>query len=563
MRIIRLTYPLLLLLFFLFSAVCVAEVNSEGENTGQSAPQPKAKITFDVWEYQVEGNHLLGSTDIENVLTPYLGIHKTIEDIDAARRSLEGYYRNKGYPTVLVSIPEQDILAGAVKLQVVEAKIDRLALKGVDFFSIERMKQKIPSAARGNVLFLPDFQQQLAALNQMSSDRSVTPVIKPGIRPGTVDLDLRVKESTPLHGAVELTNKSGSTSNPLRMSTSLGYYNLFQKEHSFSLSYQTAPENPQEVQVLTGTYVMRIPGSENVLAAYAVKTNSDVASVAGLNVLGTGNIVGVRNIIPFASSASGTHSVVLGIDRKDFNEQLVFLDDAVPVTTPLDYITFSAQYSGTLRGASQTRFSAGVNFGVRGLGDDYIDCQVKDAQGNILTQQVNEFECKRFKGRSNYLYLKSSAGRTQNLFWGFAIDFQATGQLTNGPLISNEQISAGGVDTVRAYYESQAIGDYGLISRVELQHDSVPGLFKSKWFQKIRPYVFGDGGAVFTSQPLPGEDDASGLLSAGVGLDGQILKYASFKLDYAMALRDFGNPQSSSYVGRGDWRLHFTTAFTF
>ena len=86
--------------------------------TAQSKPQ------FDVWEYQIQGNSRLAAIDIERAVYVYLGPAKTIDDVELARAALEQVYRDKGFATVLVDIPEQDVIDGVVYLSVTEGQVE-------------------------------------------------------------------------------------------------------------------------------------------------------------------------------------------------------------------------------------------------------------------------------------------------------------------------------------------------------------------------------------------------------------------------------------------------------
>ena len=61
-------------------------------------------------EYRVEGNTLMRPIDIERAVTPYLGEEKSIKDVESARQSLEKLYHDHGYQTVLVNIPQQEVV---------------------------------------------------------------------------------------------------------------------------------------------------------------------------------------------------------------------------------------------------------------------------------------------------------------------------------------------------------------------------------------------------------------------------------------------------------------------
>src|SRR5262245_52201464 len=67
---------------------------------------------FLISEYRVLGNTVLPNIEIEETLYPRLGPDKTIDDVEKARSALESYYHDRGYGTVFVDVPEQDVSDG-------------------------------------------------------------------------------------------------------------------------------------------------------------------------------------------------------------------------------------------------------------------------------------------------------------------------------------------------------------------------------------------------------------------------------------------------------------------
>ncbi len=517
--------------------------------------QPK----FDVWEYRVENNSLLEAQTIELAVYPFLGPDKTINDIEAARRALEQTYRDVGYPTVLVDIPEQEVNEGVVRLHATEGRIERLKVSGAKYFSLSRMKAMVPALAEGNVPRLAEMQAQLARLNRASPDRFVTPVLRPGKTPGTMEMELRVIDKLPLHAGVEVNNQHSSSTSPLRVSTSLRYDNLWQREHSLSLQFQTAPEEPEQVQVFSGTYLFGLPYSDNLVAMYGVHSSSSVATLGSLTVIGKGDIIGVRDILPLTSSENFYHSLSIGADYKDFAQDISTGDASVLVTTPLSYLGFTVQYNATAKDAGgNTQFGMGINFGIRGLADDRIDCEIRDGNGNIIIEKANEFECNRFGTAANYIYFRPSLVRNQRLPLGASLNATFEGQFSQSLLVSNEQFSAGGASSVRGYGQSQFLGDYGARTSLELYSPSLaPRAAQKFWMQNFRLLAFADAAAIFVREPLPGQDYREGLASVGAGLRTTALKKMGADLDIAYPLRDSGT------VKAGDWRVHFRLEFGF
>src|SRR5262245_13341806 len=93
-----------------------------------AAAGASASPRLDIWEYYVSGNSVLEPEVIAQACAPYLGPARTPEDVDAARAALETLYRERGYRTVGVSIPQQTVKGGVVRLEVVENRVGQLAV---------------------------------------------------------------------------------------------------------------------------------------------------------------------------------------------------------------------------------------------------------------------------------------------------------------------------------------------------------------------------------------------------------------------------------------------------
>jgi hemolysin activation/secretion protein len=98
---------------------------------GNAASNPAApQAQFDVHEYRVLGNTVLENRDIETVLYPLPGDHKTLADVEIARATLEKTYHDRGFGTVFVDIPEQDVTDRIVRLKVTEGRLHEVHIAG-------------------------------------------------------------------------------------------------------------------------------------------------------------------------------------------------------------------------------------------------------------------------------------------------------------------------------------------------------------------------------------------------------------------------------------------------
>lgn len=520
-----------------YGADDAAEATKNGEPVAVSATRRSPR--FDIWEIRVEGNTLLDRKLVERTVYPFLGPQKTVQDVEDARQALENFFRNSGFSTVIVDIPEQSVSTGIVRLSVIEGSVDRLRVTGSRYFLPSRIRAGVPELEPGNIPNIPRLQEQLKALNQANPDRSVTPVMRPGRTPGTVEVELKVKDAFPLHGDVELNDRYSRDTTKLRASANLRYANLWQRGHSASVLFSTAPREPDEVKVFAGTYVAPLRG-QDVLAAYVVSSRSDVATAGDLTVLGDGTIVGARFVHPFPFDGGYFHSATLGLDYKDFSET-VSPQGGPGDERNIDYLNFMVEYRGTVPGEkNKLGFGVSANFGVRGLGNG-----------------ETEFAQKRVGGKPNYIYAGAFFDYSREVLSDSWLSLRIEGQRADSPLVSNEQYSAGGAESVRGYYESQVLADDAVLGGLEW---SSPALYRSRLAEHgldIRLLTFVEGAVLRLQQPLPGQDRYEDIESAGFGLRVDTKAGFDASFDWAWALA------TSRDVERGDARAHFRLHYGF
>jgi hemolysin activation/secretion protein len=207
-------------------------------------PPPSPK--FEVRQYEVSGNTLLPWATVDRCFTNAVGAEVSLEQIQKALGELQLAYRERGFATVLVALPQQQLTNAIVKVQVTEGRLVDVRVVGNDHFSSNNIIRALPTAREA--LLWKDatlnslvFQRELDVANQ-NRDRQIYPTIVPGPEPGTSALTLKVKDRLPLHGRLELNNYSTPGTPDWRINSSLQYNNVWQREHQLGLSYGFTPE---------------------------------------------------------------------------------------------------------------------------------------------------------------------------------------------------------------------------------------------------------------------------------------------------------------------------------
>lgn len=477
--------------------------------TADPAPDAGKQARFDIYEFRVLGNSVLDERAIDRAVSPFLGPDKSFQDVEAARTALEAAYHEKGYGTVFVDIPEQSVDDGVVRLKATEGRLHASTVTGAKYYSERQIKAAVPAAAPGTVPDLPALQSQLSAVNAATPDRSVTPVLKAGPEPGTVDLALKVDDHLPLHGSLELNNQYTPDTKPLRLTGYLSYDNLFGAMHSLSLQYQAAPQETKDAGVFAAGYVA--PWGPGKLSATYIHSASNVTTVSSLGVIGKGSIYGLHYGYPVTAKPGLIEDVTAGIEYKRFAQ------DAGSVKSPISYAALSVIYSGSrLTDARNYTWSAGPMFGVRGVGSP-----------------AQDFANKCFECRQNYFVVRADGSVDEHLPHGFDALLRLAGQYSVTPLVSNEQFLNGGALTVRGYYEAESLGDRGLRGTLELR---APSVLPASLGLRATPFAFTDAGDIAYVSPLPAQPTSVFLASVGAGINLDFAQHLLGTLTYAHAL---------------------------
>jgi hemolysin activation/secretion protein len=487
----------------------------------------------------VSGNSLLTDAVIENAIDPHMGEDKSIGDVEKARAALEKAYQEAGYLTVLVTIPEQKVEDGSIALQVLEASVQRTAVKGAEYTLPSAVKALVPELAENKVPNFNKVQQQLAAANSRSTLKA-TPVLRAGSQPGRVEVQLDVDDRPPVSGSVELNNRQSAGTTPTRLSTNLRYDNLWQLGHSLGITTQVAPERIDDTRVFVGTYSLPVGSAGNTATAYWVSSRSRFASLAGapdIGLLGNSDILGLRYSHKLHMASDRAFVGTLGLDRKDMRQTLL-VAGAGSFDTPIIYTplmaNLNASYFTDLQRAS---LDSTVVVGVRGLLGD------TDA----------EFSARRTGTTASFLALRSTLNYSRNIGRWLAVG-RLGAQVSPNPLLPSEQMIAGGADTVRGYYEGERAGDYGANLSLEVRTPMVNIREKlAGW--RVGGVAFIDMASVGTHVTSAAVSQQHTLASLGVGLRWNGPGSFSADADLAAALMDGSTTKSgaSRLHARGIW----------
>ena len=487
---------------------------------------------LEIKSFEVVGTTLIPPSEVQRIVKPYLGASRYMSDIQAARDALQSAYDERGFPTVAVQLPKQTLLDGRVRIEVIEARLGAVQVDnpGIDWYSESGVRKATPHLTPGALVRTEDLEGDLARANR-PQDRRVTPVLKAGQEPGTVDLDLKVDDRVPVHGSLEWNNYRTPGTPRQRMNARVSYENLWQLEHEIAVQYTFVPTPKaqfDDVQVWVLSYVAPNPWrDQDRLFAYAAW--SDTASLlptnTSINSLGNGFTTGARyNLglpLPFVEWDWYEHALVLGVDYKSIENALV--QGVNTINTPIRYLPWSVSYQGTVvRPHGFATVTAGTDFhfaGTISTGGTKEDFQnnrggINDnnlVDGTYAIYHLDVDTTLRLPGLLQTLaqgrFLELPAPR-RSFDDDASLVVGLSGQYADEPLVSTEQFPLGGRYSVRGYLEGEAFGDHGWDLQMEVRTPALRGFLGGYLGEKIQGLLFYDVGEYYLleTQKHPGEE---------------------------------------------------------
>lgn len=520
-----------------------------------------ADVTFNIARFQVDGNSLLSASELESLAAPYVGEKKNYGDVQKALEALEGAYRGKGYGTVQVFVPEQELTSGVVRLNVTEAVIGKVSVQGNKLFDESNIRASLPLLKEGQPPNMRQLSENIQLANE-SPAKQVEVTLGVGEKDGTVDAKVKVSEENPEKYFVTLDNTGSGATGKHRVGFAYQNANLLGGDEALTLAYTTSPDKPSGVKVDVFSAAFRMPfyalGDSLDLIYGNSNVNTPTTQIipgGALGLVGKGEVLGVRWNHLFPRQGEYTSRLVLGFDYKHMNTTCAGVainvpSPTVPACVPHTLRPASATYSGKWENPG---FVADFNIGLAynfGMGVRYTG--LGNAAGKIDNYSLiannrpvpDNFVVSRFGG-SYAQALGDWQGR-----------IAITGQYSPTAVVPAEQIGIAGSNSVRGFNERAVATDSGYFVNVEAYSpDFAPNLGVPG---NLRAVIFHDLARGW-NEDSQGQLSSVGIASVGAGLRYGIAKDFSLRVDLANVIK--AGPTGTE--SRGDWRGHFALSVGF
>lgn len=473
--------------------------------------------TFFVKRIDLIGMESFTIEDFKSILQRYEDREVSVEELEILTKKIEREYLRKGVVAACF-IPPQEIEEGIVILQVVEAKMGELKIKDHTHFGPERIVyywQLNPD----EILRYDKISRSLQMMNK-NPDREVKAALYAGEKPQTTDIALDVKTAFPIHLTASFDREGGTSTGVKRRGIGLRHNNFLGFDDTLLVGYSFGED-------YTGRYVFHsVPVSSfgtSLLYGYSYSKSFPK-----------------KELEPFlVDSRSRNTSISLHQDlfkEDEYIGEISFGLDIKDKTIIRDTGTLNKDRLRILRFGSNSLY--------RGFGSiTRVNSELSQGINLFGARRKNPLSSREAKNTFTKANIEVTHKRMLPLKLQAALRF--VGQLSSTKLVPQEEMSLGGINSVRGYPAADYLADTALQTNLELL---IPAFFiptKLKVPYATRPLkddltavLFLDYAYGKRRGPSSEDKETVNLKSIGAGLRLRLFDQALLRLEWGFPIGD-------------------------
>ena len=420
-------------------------------------PEPKARDggpCREIGIIELKGASLLGARDIDDILARYRGTCMGVVELERLLSEVTAAYIRKGYIGARAYLPQQDLSTGTLVIEVIEGQVEGVRIDDGGKKSISVMN--VAPGMVGKPLDLRDLEQALDQVNRLASNNASFD-IEPGSRPGDSVVVLRNVPQRAWRGMFTYDNHGARNTGREQVGVTvmgdnpLGFNDFISVGHRRSHPYKdgvTASESSSLTYVLPYGYsTFNLSVSESEYAATISAPSGVTLSTHGTS---RSAILGADHLLyrDGASLLRGMASITVKESKNYLEDILLQVSSRRLSVLDLDF--------------SYTTLVAGGMFSL----------QLGYAKGltafNALRDGANlpSWAPRAQFGKIKYGFSYALPFKLLNT--DFMLASNLVGQKSEDVLYGSEQISIGGIYSVRGFVDNTLAGDDGYFIRNEL-----------------------------------------------------------------------------------------------
>lgn len=426
-----------------------------------------------------------------------LGTSEIVEILGEITRD----YVLRGYVSTRAYLPTQDLSGGQLEFLVVEGKIEKLRVEGGPQRGISP-GNTFP-AKPGDLLNLRDLEQGIDQVNRLTSNKA-TLDIQPGSAPGLSDVLIRNEPGPFYHLMSSADNQGSAATGKHQLGTTLSLDSVLGLTEFISFTHRVSIPNTAQQHAVSNSLLLGVPFGYTTLNFNASRSRyaSTVKAPSGRDLATSGD--------------SGSHT--LALDRVVHRDQT----QRVTVTGAFTNKKTRNFLEGQLLGVSSRTLSVlDLDGGVTTrLGQGALSMTLGWAQGLTAAGALRDIDgLPDSAPRAQFKKIKYTASYSLPWRWldsDWTLSSQVTGQVALTTLFGSEQVSIGGIYSVRGHEKNALSGDSGYFLRNELSVRAPVSLAATQL--PLRLFVGLDAGAVRNRAPdVPQGSLAGSAFGASLG----------------------------------------------
>ena len=494
---------------------------------------PDETLVFTVNCYLIEGSTVFSQAALAEVVAPFTG-EVTYAEVLAARSAINQLYLDNGYLTTGAYIPEQTLADNTVVIEVVEGEVTEIEVTGLQRLNPGYVSSRIALATE-KPLNVPQLQEALQLLQLDPLIATINADLAQGTQPGENILRLEVREADSFNAQVDLSNDRAISIGTFRRGISVTEGNLWGLGDRATLSYN----NTDGSNVVDVSY--RVPLSPR-------NTTLELRYLNGLNRIITEPFEELDIKSRSQYWEFNLRQPIVQTLNQELSLGLIFSHQAIE--TSILGVPFPLSDSADINGRTKVSALRFVQEWVYRSPQDAIALRSQFSWGvDWWDATINETtpDSRFWSWRGQFQYLRLLAPDT-------TIIFRSTVQRSDRALMGLEQLSAGGLGSIRGYPQDFLSSDNALTTTLEAR---LPIFRNSQHLLQIAPFF--DWGTFSNNGDNPNPSPQN-LASVGLGLAWQGGENLFARLDWGIPLVDANIERDRTWQSQG---LYFTVGISF
>ncbi|MEO1005596.1 MAG: ShlB/FhaC/HecB family hemolysin secretion/activation protein [Cyanobacteria bacterium J06638_38] len=488
--------------------------------------------TITVEQFGFVGSTIFSPTELNEAVAEFTGKPISFAQLIEAANAITELYVSQGYITSGAYIPAQSLDGSTVQIQVLEGSLKEIevtVLQGRlnESYIRNRLEKKTSTPLNINQL-----QSALQLLQINPLIKSLNAELAAGIEPGTNLLTVSVIPADTFSLEINLNNDRNISIGTFERGIRLEEGNLFGIGDQFRLIYDNTDGSNQ----FGGGFTLPVNSRDGSLSFDFRLAFNEIVQPSfedlDLDIESRNYDLTLRQPILQRATPEVSQELALSLTATRRESEGTIMDEPQPLTPGADengeldtsVLSIAQEY---LQRNRQQVFSVRSQFN---FGLDLLD--------STILEEEPDSEFFSWRGQFSYLRLLNSPEETSVI--GSSILLRSELQLAVDPLISTEQFSLGGINTVRGFRQDALLTDNGFLAAAEVR---LPVARFSKLNATLQLAPFIDFGTGWNADNK--DADFNTLIGTGFGLLLQTPESLSARIDWGIPLIN-GTDEGSS-----------------